>query len=71
MSDLITLACGHIYSRATWKEDSTCFYCEAIKNNTCSVNGITIKKIRGYCLQKDGKAYRMKTLKQMALLGNL
>ena len=64
MSGLITLACGHIYSSATWKEGSSCFYCHALKNNTCAIGGEEYKHLRGMRMTKDGKRYMVRSAKQ-------
>jgi len=31
-SQIVELDCGHVYSRATWKADSTCWFCEDIES---------------------------------------
>ncbi len=63
MSNLKILSCGHIYSAATWKDDSVCWFCDLLQNGKTQAK--ETKVIRGYRLCKDGKTYIARTLKQM------
>ena len=61
-SGMITLSCGHVYSRASWKQDSSCFYCDSIKKNLCSAICQQQRNHRGFQATKNGK-YMIKPLK--------
>ena len=61
-SGMITLYCGHVYASASWKQDSSCFYCESIKNNICSAICQQQRNHRGFQSTKNGK-YMIKPLK--------
>jgi hypothetical protein len=52
---MITLSCGHVYASASWKQDSSCFYCENINNNTCSYTCQQQRNHRGFQSTKTGR----------------
>lgn len=43
-SQLVELNCGHVYSRATWRADSTCWFCDDIQSG----KNVSSKESRQY-----------------------
>jgi hypothetical protein len=64
---MITLSCGHVYANASWNPDSSCFYCESLKNNTCPYTCQQQRNHRGFQSTKTGK-YIIKPLKHKDII---
>ena len=62
-SEMIMLSCGHNYTKNSWKESDTCWFCAKIRtSNKC--NSQEHRAWKGLVVAKSSGKWRLRTIKE-------